>query len=116
MPLSDTSTSGPAPRDLRGAAAVARTLGYAAALVGAVVGVLLWRQGDGDLALAVWVLTLCVGALLMVSAFLLEGITALLARMAALESDVRVLLGHGGGHGPSGSVEQPPNPWHRDEP
>lgn len=73
---------------------------------------LLWRQGDGDLALAVWVLTLSVGALLMVGAFLLEGITALLARMAALESDVRVLLGRGS----SGGLDQPPNPWHRDEP
>ncbi|MBY5164406.1 hypothetical protein [Salsipaludibacter albus] len=105
----------PTPRELRGAAGVARTLAYAAGAVGVVAGVLLYQGGDTAFAIAVWVLTFGVGALLMIAAFLLHGMVALLARLHALESDVRVLVGRRSPDldevdGPRGP-DPHPNPW-----
>lgn len=108
----------PTPRDLRGAAAVARTLAYAAGVVGVVAGVILYRAGDTAFAIAVWVLTFGVGALLMIAAFLLLALVSVLARLAAMESDLRVAVGRrpldpGPGWGPT-TGDRPgdhPNHW-----
>lgn len=86
----------PDPKDLRGAAAVARTLAYAAGLAGVVAGGVLYQQGEAPFAVAIWVLTFAVGALLMIAGFLLQAMTAILARLAGLEQDVRVLVGRRG--------------------
>lgn len=83
----------PSPRDLRGAAGVARTLAYAAGAVGVVSGVILYRAGDIAFAIAVWVLTFGVGALLMIAAFLLLALMGVSARLAAVESDLRIAVG-----------------------
>lgn len=93
-------------------------MAYAAGLAGAAAGLVLYRRNDLGFAVAVWVLTFGVGALLMIAGFLLDGLTTLLARMTALESDVRVLVGRGGpgGIGPQRPLDRPPNPWHRDDP
>lgn len=108
----------PTPRDLRGAAGVARTLAYAAGVTGVVAGVILYRAGDTAFAVAVWVLTFGVGALLMIAAFLLLALVAVLARLAAMESDLRVAVGRrpldpDRGRGPT-TGDHPgdhPNPW-----
>lgn len=105
----------PTPRELRGAAGVARLLAYAAGAAGVVAGALLYRSGDTAFAIAVWVLTFGAGAVLMIAAFLLHGMVALLARLAAVESDVRVLVGRRGGDRgeppPTGGRDPHPNPW-----
>lgn len=108
----------PTPRDLRGAAGVARTLAYAAGVVGVVAGVILYRSGDVAFAIAVWVLTFGVGALLMIAAFLLLALMGIQARLQGMESDLRVAMGRrdldpGRGSGPS-TGDGPgdhPNPW-----
>lgn len=94
-PLHRTTPLNPAPdpKDLRGAAAVARTLAYAAGLAGVVAGGIVYRQGEVPFAVAIWVLTFAVGALLMIAAFLLHAMTAIMARLAAMEQDVRILVG-----------------------
>lgn len=89
-------TRHPDPKDLRGATAVARTLAYAAGLAGVVAGGILYQQGEVPFAVAIWVLTFAVGALLMIAAFLLQAMTSLLARVAAMEQDLRVILSRGG--------------------
>lgn len=104
--------SAPTPRELRGAAGVARTLAYAAGLAGAIAGGLLYQQGDTGFAIAVWVLTFGVGALLMIAAFLLQAMMSLLARIAAVESDLSVLLGRRHQFDDPVGVDLPPNPWH----
>ena len=76
---------------------MARTLAYAAGLAGVVAGGILYQQGEVPFAVAIWVLTFAVGALLMIAAFLLQAMAVLLARVAAIEQDVRVLLGRGRG-------------------
>lgn len=58
-------------------------------------GGILYQQGEVPFAVAIWVLTFAVGALLMIAAFLLQAMAVLLARVAAIEQDVRVLLGRG---------------------
>jgi hypothetical protein len=83
----------PSPKDLRGAAAVARTLAYASGLAGVVAGGILYQQDEIPFAIAIWVLTFAVGAVLMIAGFLLQGMTAVLARIAMIEHDVRVLVG-----------------------
>ncbi len=83
----------PDPKDLRGAAAVARTLAYAVGLAGIVAGAVVYQQDEVPIAVAVWMVTFAVGALLMIAAFLLQAMTSVLARMAAIESDLRVLVG-----------------------
>jgi hypothetical protein len=108
--------TGPSPRELRGAAGVARTLAYAAGIAGAGAGVLLYQQGETGFAIAVWVLTFGVGAVLMIAAFLLQGLTTLLARMAAMESDMRVLVGRRGPADGGPPPETTPNPWHGGHP
>ena len=72
---------------------MARTLAYACGLAGVVAGGLVYQQGEVPFAVAIWILTFAVGALLMIAAFLLQAMTAILARLAAMEQDVRVLLG-----------------------
>ncbi len=108
----------PTPRDLRGAAAVARTLAYAAGAVGVVAGVVLYRAGDTAFAVAVWVLTFGVGSLLMIAAFLLLAMMGVLARIAAIESDVRIMVGRrtadsdrGPGPTTGDGPGDHPNPW-----
>lgn len=86
----------PDPKDLRGAAAVARTLAYAAGLAGVVAGGIVYQQGEVPFAIAIWVLTFAVGALMMIAGFLLQAMTSLLARVAAIEQDVRLLVGRSG--------------------
>ena len=97
----------PDPKDLRGAAAVARTLAYASGLAGVVAGGLLHQQGEVPFAVAIWVLTFAVGALLMIAAFLLHAMTAILARLTSMEQDVRLLVGR---RGPD--VTHEPDRWH----
>jgi len=86
----------PDPKDLRGAAAVARSLAYVCGLVGVVAGLVTYQQGEIPFAAAIWILTFAVGALLMIASFLLQAMTSLLARVAAMEQDIRVLLGRSG--------------------
>ena len=104
----------PAPRDLRGAASVARSLAYVVGLVGVVGGAVVFRQdGSTALALAIWVVTFAGGAILMIAGFLCDGLAVLLGRTAALEQQLSTLRGSdprvphaddqwGGDH---------PNPW-----
>lgn len=100
----------PDPKDLRGAAAVARTLAYAAGLAGVVAGGILLQQGDTAFAIAIWVMTFAVGALLMIAGFLLQAMTTILARLTAIESDLRVLVGR---QGPGSDPLRPiPRDWH----
>lgn len=101
----DLSSSAPNPKDLRGAAAVARTLAYASGLAGVVAGGLVYQQGEVPFAVAIWILTFAVGALLMIAGFLLQAMTAIMARLAAMEQDVRVLLGR------DRRDDQRPPPW-----
>lgn len=86
----------PDPKDLRGAAAVARSLAYVSGLVGVGAGLVTYQQGEIPFAVAIWILTFAVGALLMIASFLLQAMTSLLARVAAMEQDIRVLVGRSG--------------------
>lgn len=82
----------PRPRDLRGAASVARSLAYAVGLAGVVAGAVVYRSaGEVTLALVIWVITFAAGALLMIAAFLCEGVASLLARTASLEQELRLV-------------------------
>ena len=99
----------PRPRDLRGAANVARALAYVLGLVGVVAGAVVYRSGGGTgPAVVIWVITFAAGAVLMIAAFLCDGLAALLARTAALEQELRTVTRRrddepwSGGH---------PNPW-----
>ncbi len=82
----------PGPQELRGAAAVATSLAYVVGIAGIVAGGLSLRDGDMVAAVVTWVLTFAAGAALMVLAMLVRGVAALLARLAQVEQDVRVLL------------------------
>jgi sulfite exporter TauE/SafE len=86
----------PDAKALRGAAGVARTLAYAIGLVGAVAGTVLYQQNELAFAVAIWVLTFAMGALLMICSFLLLAVSGLLARVTAIESDLHVLVGRQG--------------------
>lgn len=104
----------PSPKDLRGAAAVARSLAYVLGLVGVVAGAVVYR-GDGGITLAIviWVITFAAGAVLMIAGFLCEGLAALLARTAALEQELRTVTrprkpDDDAGEGPWTGH---PNPW-----
>lgn len=108
----------PSPRDLHGAASMAQTLAYVVGLAGVIAGAVTYRsQGDVGLALLVWVVTFAAGSLLMIVAFLTNGLAALLARTAAMEQDLRVLLGRAGPGRPGPDVDDDPwqgghpNPW-----
>lgn len=85
---------------------MSRTLAYAAGLAGVVAGGILYQQGEVPFAVAIWVLTFAVGALLMIAGFLLQAMTVVLARLAAMEQDVRVLVGR------SSTRPDDPDPWH----
>jgi sulfite exporter TauE/SafE len=94
----------PDAKALRGAAAVARTLAYAIGLVGVIAGGVLYQQAEVAFAMAIWVLTFAMGALLMICAFLLLAVSGLLARISAIESDLHVLVGRTGPRQPDGST------------
>lgn len=81
----------PSPRDLHGAANVARTLAYVVGLVGVIGGAVVQRGGSTPLALAIWVITFAAGAVLMIAGFLCDGIAALLARTTQLEMKLSAL-------------------------
>lgn len=70
-----------------------------------VAGGLVYQQGEVPFAVAIWILTFAVGALLMIAGFLLQAMTAIMARLAAMEQDVRVLLGR------DRRDDQRPPPW-----
>ncbi|MDP9022992.1 MAG: hypothetical protein M3N57_09945 [Actinomycetota bacterium] len=86
----------PSPKDLRGAAAVAQTLAYAAGIAGVVAGGLLYRGGETAFAVVAWVVTFATGAILMIAAFLARGMAALLARIGRIEQDVATFVSRGG--------------------
>jgi sulfite exporter TauE/SafE len=88
---------------------VARTLAYAAGLAGVVAGGVVYQQGEVPFAVAIWILTFAVGALLMIAGFLLQAMTAVMARLAAIEGDLRVLMGR---RGPDADTT-PPHDWYR---
>lgn len=101
----------PSPKDLRGAANVARALAYVVGLVGVVGGAVVQRSGGGtSLALAIWVITFAGGAVLMIAGFLCDGLAALLGRTAAIEQQLAALRAPG-----PAEAEEPwgdhPNPW-----
>lgn len=100
----------PSPRELRGAAAVAQALAYVAGLAGVVAGALLYRTGEPAFAVVVWVLTFAVGALLMIAAFLVRAVAALLGHLARVESDVAVLMADSGARGGAAAHR---DPWGR---
>ena len=101
----------PRPRDLRGAANVARALAYVLGLVGVVAGAVVYRSGGGTApAVVIWVITFAAGAVLMIAAFLCDGLAALLGRTAALEQELRTVTR------PRDPDDEPwsgghPNPW-----
>ena len=86
----------PNPKDLRGAAAVAQTLAYAAGLAGVIAGAVLYREGETGFAVVAWVLTFAAGAILMIAAFITRAIATLLARFTRIEQDVALLVADAG--------------------
>lgn len=82
----------PSPKDMRGAAGVAVTLAYTTGLAGVVAGAVLFQRAETTMAVVVIVVTFAIGAALMIASYLVRGLAAVLAHIAALESDVRVLL------------------------
>lgn len=102
----------PSPKDLHGAANVARTLAYVVGLVGVVAGAVVQRGGNTPLAVAIWVVTFAGGAVLMIAGFLCDGIAALLARTASLEQQLAILRSSPGADPQRpGDWEGHPNPW-----
>lgn len=100
----------PSPRDLRGAAAVARSLSYVVGLAGVVAGAVVQRStGEVALAVVIWVITFAAGAVLMIAAFLCDGLASLLARTAALEQELRLVTRPRGDDEPWSAGH--PNPW-----
>ena len=67
-------------------------MAYVVGLAGVVAGGLVLRDDDTTLAIIIWVLTFAAGAALMIAAMMVRALSTLLARQAALEQDVRVLL------------------------
>lgn len=98
----------PTPKDLRGAGAVAQSLAYVAGLAGVIAGGLLYRDGETAFAVVAWVLTFAVGAMLMIAAFLVRAMAAILGHLARLASDVQVLIAD---RGRAGRVEHERDPW-----
>lgn len=78
-------------------------------LVGVVAGAVVYRSGGGTgPAVVVWVVTFAAGAVLMIAAFLCDGLGALLARTAAIEQELRTVTRRDDGDEPwSGH----PNRW-----
>lgn len=112
-----TSSTGPdrgapAPKDLLGAMAVARTLAYVVGFAGIVAGAVYNQSGGSTIIMvAMIVFTIAIAGLLMVSAFLLQAMTAIMARMTAMESDMRVLLGRGSPGDRLGIQDRNDTPW-----
>ena len=101
----------PSPKDLRGAANVARGLAYVLGLVGVVAGAAVYRTASNiGLAVVVWVITFAAGAVLMIAAFLCDGLAALLGRTAALEHELRSVTRRPGQDDEPWSANHP-NPW-----
>lgn len=101
----------PRPKDLRGAANVARALAYVLGLVGVVAGAVVYRSvGNVALAIVVWVITFAAGAVLMIAGFLCDGLAALLGRTAALEHELRTVTRRRDADDEPWSAEHP-NPW-----
>lgn len=101
----------PRPRDLRGAANVARALAYVLGLVGVVAGAIVYRSlGNVALAVVVWVVTFAAGAMVMIAAFLCDGLAALLGRTAALEQELRTITRRRDDDEEPWSANHP-NPW-----
>lgn len=98
----------PSPKDLRGAGAVAQSLAYVAGLAGVVAGALLYADGETAFAVVVWVLTFAVGAVLMIAAFLVRAMAALLGHIARIAADVQVLLADAGQRD---RLERDRDPW-----
>lgn len=100
----------PRPRDLRGAANVARGLAYVLGLVGVVAGAIVYRSlGNVALAVVIWVVTFAAGAMVMIAAFLCDGLAALLGRTAALEQELRTITRRRDDDEPWSANH--PNPW-----
>lgn len=91
-----SSPGAPSPKDLRGAAAVARTLAYVVGVAGIVASAAYYQAGGGTIITAtIMVFTLAMAGLLMMTAFVLQTLTVILSRLAAMESDLRVVMGRG---------------------
>lgn len=82
----------PSPGDLTSAGAATQTLAYAVGLAGVVAGALVFRQGESVLAVAVWVLTFALGAVLIVASLLARAMAGLMARLSRIESDLAVVV------------------------
>ncbi len=101
----------PRPSDLRGAANVARGLAWVLGLLGVVAGTVVYRSlGNIALAVVIWVVTFATGAVLMIAAFLCDGLAALLGRTAALEQELRTVTRRRGDDDEPWSANHP-NPW-----
>lgn len=74
-------------------------------------GAVVYRSlGNVALAVVIWVVTFAAGAMVMIAAFLCDGLAALLARTAALEQELRTVTR------PRDPDDEPwsanhPNPW-----
>lgn len=89
---------------------MARSLSYVLGLAGVVAGGVVQRStGEVALAIAIWVLTFAAGAVLMIAAFLCDGLAALLARTAALEQELRTVTRRPDDDEPWSAGH--PNPW-----
>lgn len=110
-PETPDANRSPRPKDLRGAANVARALAYVLGLVGVVAGAVVYRSlGNVAVAVVVWVITFAAGAVLMIAAFLCDGLAALLGRTAALEQELRLVTRRRDTDDEPWSAEHP-NPW-----
>lgn len=101
----------PSPKDLRGAAAVAQSLAYVVGLAGVVAGGFAFSNDDVAGAVLVWVLTFAAGAVLMIVAMAIRGLSAVLGRIARMEADVAQLVAD------TGRGREPErDPWARHNP
>lgn len=80
-------------------------------LVGVVAGAVIYRSaGNAALAVVIWVITFAAGAVLMIAAFLCDGLAALLARTASLEQELRTVTRSSDADDEPWSAGHP-NPW-----
>lgn len=90
---------------------MARALAYVLGLVGVVAGAIVYRSGSASLAVVIWVITFAAGAVLMIAAFLCDGLAALLARTAALEQELRTVTRRRDPDDDEPWSSGHPNPW-----
>jgi hypothetical protein len=77
-----------------------------------IAGAVVYRSGGGTaLAVVIWVVTFAAGAVLMIAAFLCDGLGALLARTASLEQELRTVTRRDDGGGDEPWSSRHPNPW-----